>query len=93
MFALADAVAFFGLDSVNMPMIATLISLLVLPLSSPGILWTIGLQSEGPKDAQRMRRLTPVTFDGGKVQGDDRTVTGRMEHTESIRQGRKGWMI
>lgn len=31
MFALADAVAFFGLDSVNMPMIATLISLLLLP--------------------------------------------------------------
>lgn len=42
MFALADAVAFFGLDSVNMPMIATLISLLLLPLSSPGILWAIG---------------------------------------------------
>lgn len=42
MFALADAVAFFGLDSVHMPMIATLISLLVLPLSSPGILWAIG---------------------------------------------------
>lgn len=40
MFALADAVAFFGLDSVYMPMIATLISL--LPLSSPGILWAIG---------------------------------------------------
>ncbi len=39
-----------------------------------------------------MLRLTPVTFDGGKVQGDDRTVTGRMQHTESIRQGRKGWM-
>lgn len=42
MFALADAIAFFGLDSVNMPMMATLISLLVLPLSSPGILWAIG---------------------------------------------------
>ncbi|WP_257721844.1 hypothetical protein [Faecalibaculum rodentium] len=42
MFALADAVAFFGLDSVNMPMIATLISLLLLPLSSPVILWAIG---------------------------------------------------
>ena len=42
MFALADAVTFFGLDSVNMPMMATLISLLVLPLSSPGILWAIG---------------------------------------------------
>nr|WP_300903936.1 hypothetical protein [Faecalibaculum rodentium] len=42
MFALADTVAFFGLDSVNMPMIATLISLLVLPLSSPVILWAIG---------------------------------------------------
>lgn len=93
MFALADAVAFFGLDSVHMPMIATLISLLLLPLSSPGILWAIGRQSDGPKDAQSMCRLTPVTFDGGKVQGDDRTVTGRMQHTESIRQGRKGWIL